>query len=184
MLLSTKILTWEPDLSERTVPLGLSVCVSLYPLPLETPVKSDTFISLAETLASEERTDCHVSYSNLDLRSSHFAYDAVTSVFVRYLARRRHRDDATSLGSTSAKSHTNNKIPPACLFTSHRCSSYCLLSSFYCPRFTPHGSTPHPAFRQTLAPYPLLSSKFAARSAPLSAHPQTLALRARYCLHR
>ena len=85
---------------------------------------------------------------NLDLCSSHFAYDAVTSTFVRYLARRYHQNNATFLGDTSAKSHTNNKILPACLFTSHQCLSYCLLLSFYCPCLPPHGSTPHPAIRQ------------------------------------
>ena len=37
---------------------------------------------------------------------------AVTSNFVRYLARRYHRNDTTSLGDTLAESHTNNKIPP------------------------------------------------------------------------
>jgi hypothetical protein len=95
--------------------VGVCFVFPLVPYPLKHRSNPVNLISLAETLASEEGTDCHVSYSNLDLRPSHFAYDAVTSTFVQYLARRYRQNDTTFLGDTSAKSHTNNKIPPACL---------------------------------------------------------------------
>ena len=167
------------------------MCVSLCPLPLETSVKSDNFILLAETLASEEGTDCHVSYSNLGPRSSHFAYDAVTSAFVRYLARRYRQTDTTFLGDTPAKSHTNNKVPPACLLLCigvrpiARYSLSIVLALHhmvyirirrsdkpwrcvrYCPLRSPHDPLRSRHIRQTLALHTLLYSMFAARRSAL-----------------